>query len=60
MAVVKALVEAHGGTVAVESQGPGQGSAFSVVLPFPRGAETGDGYPSCQPGSTLIPVTGSV
>jgi hypothetical protein len=43
LAIVKALAEAHGGTVAAESQGPGHGSAFSVVLPFPRGAETGDG-----------------
>jgi signal transduction histidine kinase len=43
LAIVKALAQAHGGTVAVESQGPGQGSAFSVVLPFPRAAETGDG-----------------
>jgi len=33
LAVVKALVEAHGGTVAVQSQGRGTGSEFSVVIP---------------------------
>jgi signal transduction histidine kinase len=32
LALVKAIVEAHGGTVAVKSQ-PGEGSAFSVVIP---------------------------
>jgi CheY-like chemotaxis protein len=33
LAVVKALVEAHGGTVAVRSEGPGTGSEFSVAIP---------------------------
>jgi signal transduction histidine kinase len=32
LSLVKAIVEAHGGSVAVQSP-PGQGAAFSVVLP---------------------------
>ncbi len=32
--IVKNLVEMHGGTVAAESAGPGQGSKFTVLLPL--------------------------
>lgn len=34
LAVVKQLVELHGGTVAVASDGPGQGTQFTVILPL--------------------------
>ena len=41
LALVKTLVEMHGGRVMVQSDGPGKGSAFSVVLPTAaRGLET--------------------
>ncbi|HEX8791220.1 MAG TPA: PAS domain S-box protein [Polyangiaceae bacterium] len=34
LAIVRHLVEAHGGTVQAESQGLGQGAAFTVTLPI--------------------------
>jgi PAS domain S-box-containing protein len=34
LAIVRHLVDAHGGTVRAESNGLGQGSAFTVVLPL--------------------------
>jgi len=33
LAIVRYLVEAHGGTVSADSEGPGTGSTFSVMLP---------------------------
>ena len=40
LAIVRHLVELHGGTVAVESDGEGQGSTFAVELPLDRSAAT--------------------
>jgi signal transduction histidine kinase len=37
LALVRAIVEAHGGTVSADSPGPGQGSTFTVVLPCSEG-----------------------
>ncbi len=36
LAIVRAIVQAHGGTVSAESAGIGQGSAFTVTLPIVR------------------------
>ncbi|MGN8245152.1 sensor histidine kinase [Cellulomonas soli] len=33
LAISRALVEAHGGTITADSPGPGQGAVFTVVLP---------------------------
>jgi signal transduction histidine kinase len=41
LSLVRAIVEAHGGTVAVQSE-PGKGSTFTIVLPSePRASTTG-------------------
>ena len=40
LALVRSLVELHGGTVGAESPGPGQGSTFTVRLPLLASRET--------------------
>ena len=40
LAIVRHLVELHGGTVRAASTGPGQGATFTVELPLHAPAET--------------------
>jgi PAS domain S-box-containing protein len=52
LALVKHLVELHGGTVACSSPGPGQGSRFDVALPLAEIAkEAVDGAPAGDPST---------
>ena len=54
LAISKAMVRAHGGTISVESGGPGEGSVFSVLLntvPTPEEAKS--------PGENNLPNDGA-
>jgi CheY-like chemotaxis protein len=52
LALVKSLVELHGGSVSVYSAGPGQGSRFSVLLP--RMAASVEPGPGGVPGPDAL------
>jgi signal transduction histidine kinase len=46
LAIVRQLVEMHGGSVAVESEGPDKGSVFTVTLPARRQADLQRAHPA--------------
>jgi CheY-like chemotaxis protein/two-component sensor histidine kinase len=52
LAIVRHLVELHGGTVRVASAGPGQGTAFTVTLPIRPGLR------AASPGVIVPRATG--
>jgi signal transduction histidine kinase len=54
LALVRHLIELHGGTVNAYSEGPGRGSEFIVRLPSVRGAECLPGYPANACNSALL------
>ncbi|WP_233259338.1 CheR family methyltransferase [Ramlibacter sp. WS9] len=58
LALVKNIVELHGGKVEASSAGPGQGSQFRVMLPAVRGAVQAVEAPVPAPGVT-VPAAGA-
>jgi CheY-like chemotaxis protein len=51
LALVKGLVELHGGSVSARSPGPGQGAEFKVLLPLEAGAVPGPGAAGARPAA---------
>ena len=58
LALVKQLVEMHGGAIVAESPGPGKGSAFRVRLPAAESAPASSG--PVEPRSTPSPKTNAL
>jgi signal transduction histidine kinase len=57
LALVKRLVDQHGGVVEARSPGPGQGSEFEVILPIAAVAECGErALPRQEPRSGKLRV----
>lgn len=57
LALVRSIVELHGGTVTAHSAGPGQGSMFTVSLPYQAGpAPQVAAPPPVLPGRAAITV----
>jgi signal transduction histidine kinase/CheY-like chemotaxis protein len=65
LSIVRQLVEAHGGTISVSSDGAGRGTAFTVQLPLvsmpveyapPRPVESGEEQPLSLEGMCVLVV----
>jgi two-component system, chemotaxis family, CheB/CheR fusion protein len=53
MAIVKELVELHGGTVRAASRGEGQGATFTVALPIPTSTPEAEDSPFSAPRAAV-------
>jgi PAS domain S-box-containing protein len=51
LTVVKQLVEMHGGTVGVHSEGEGKGSEFTILLPLPAASAQPDAAVNAAPAA---------
>jgi len=56
LTLVKSLVEMHGGTVDVHSEGPGRGSEFRVRLPILAEEEAAERRPAEEPSAVTTPA----
>jgi PAS domain S-box-containing protein len=54
LAIVRHIVELHGGTVSVDSRGPGQGASFEALFPIPALASAADAREAL--GSAVAPA----
>ena len=57
LAIVRHLVEAHGGKISAESTGKGQGSTFVINLPMAESATLGGTLPLLRPASRVDGVS---
>jgi PAS domain S-box-containing protein len=56
LAIVRQIVEMHGGTVKVESEGENRGATFTVQLPLSAQAPSGEAEPPCGRVTTEAPL----
>jgi PAS domain S-box-containing protein len=60
LAIVRHVVELHGGTIRAESQGVGQGSMFTVRLPRPAAVELAQASASALQLASADPISGTL